>query len=335
METVKRASTTTVLKLGASVEAPVKLFKTTGKGEKSPSFVTAGPNGKPLRAAKKAVESGVDETEPTDVFGIEDEAEDSTVVPAAKPVAVMEDPGPEERPPVPDPGAAGVAPIESAPGQFKTVMIEEETGVEVEPEEVRKGIRREDGTFIDLTGQLEAIDEETKLDQIQVLDFIRRERVPRERIVGSYYLAAGDKGRPMKILRVLYEAMRRTERVAIVRWTKVKGQSVGILVPHGSGALAVLEVVFADAARKPNSVCLAHMRAEVTERQVDGAVKVIEAMSGPAAALDDYFDRRDQLRRQLVDKAEMGDDLGEFAVVEKPADEIEELEALFERTAAG
>lgn len=328
MEAVKRGSKTT-LKLGL-VEAPIKLYKATGKEEKGVSFVTAGPNGKPLRMEKRAVEADVDAADPTDVFGLsEDGVDDGTVVPAAVPV--VEDPGPEEIPPIESSAVGSGSAIESAPGEFKAIMVEEETGEEVEPEDVRRGVRLDDGTFVDLTDQLAAIDEQSKLDRLEVLDFIRRERVPRERVVGAYYLAAGDKGNPMRVLRILYEAMKRTERVAIIRWTKMKGQSLGILIPHGSGALVVLEVAFADAARKPNSACLAHMRAEVKESQVDRAVELVESMNAPPAALDDYFDRRAQLQRDLAQKAEEKGDLSEFAVVEKPASEMEELDDLLSR----
>lgn len=320
MQEVKKASTRTTLSLGL-VEAEVKLYKTTGKGEKDPTFTTAGPNGYPLRVEQRAQEAAVEDTEKADPLGLEDGGDDGTVVPPAAP-AVEEDPSSEGVPP-----ADSSLVVSSAPGTFKSVMVEEETGVEVEPEDVRRGVRRDDGTFVDLTGRLTAIDEETKLDRIQVLDFIRRERVPRERVVGSYYLAADSKSSP-RVLRVLFEGMKRSERVAIVRWTKMKGQSIGLLVPHGSGALVVLECVFADAARKPNAACLAHMRAAVTETQVDRAVELIESMNAPPSALDGYFDRRAQLQRELAEKAEEGVDLSDFAVVEEPSEALRSLDEL-------
>lgn len=323
MQEVKRATVTTILSLGL-VEADVKLYKATGRGGGDPSFQTAGPNGHPLRAEKRAAAAEVAETEKADPLGVMEDEGDGTVVPPAPPPAVTEDPG-EERPPIDESAVPPVA--ESAPGEFKTVMVEEETGVEVEADAVRRGVRRDDGTFVDLTDRLTAIDEETKLEQVQVLDFIRRERVPRERIVGAYYLAAGGKA-STRVLRVLYEGMRRAERVAIVRWTKVKGQSFGLLVPHGSGALVVLEAVFADAARKPNAACLAHMRASVTEKSVDRAVELIESMNAPPSALDDYLDRRKQLQRELEEKAREGKSLKGFKVVEEPAGAVHDLDEL-------
>jgi non-homologous end joining protein Ku len=328
MEEVKRASVTTTLQLGA-VEAEVKLYKATGSEEKAPKFQTAGPHGGILRAEKRAVEVAVDETPVgADPLGFEED-DDPTVVPAAQP-SVTIDPGADpERPPLEEGSSVGVAVGASAPGEFKTVMVEEGYEDEiVEPEQVRKGVRHDDGRFTDLTDQLAKIDEDSKLERLEVLDFIRRERVPRERIVSSYYLAAGDKGLPPKVLRVIYEAMRRAERVAIVRWTKRKGQSLGILAPHASGALVVMEVVFADAARKPNAACLAHMRAMVTEKQVERAVELVEGMNAPPSALDEYVDKRVALQRELFEKAEAGESLAEFSVVEKPASPIEELDEL-------
>lgn len=336
MEEVKRASKTTSLALGL-VEAPIKLYKTSGDEGKSLSFVTAGPNGKPLRMEKKPVEAAPEDTEAeTDAFGLsEGDGVDDTVVPAAEPPpAVTEDPGPE---PGSSSASASVPPAgagDSAPGTFRNVMIEEETGVEVAPEDVRRGIRRADGEFVDLTDALERVDEDSKEERLQVLDFIRRERVPRERVVGSYYLAAGATGYAPRVLRILYEAMRKTERVAIVRWTKGKGQTLGLLVPHSSGALVVLEVIFAEAARKPNSACLAHMKASVSASHIERAVELIDSMKSPPSALDGYANRRVQLQRELVEKAEAGEfDPSEFVVVEKPTQDVERLDELLVQAA--
>lgn len=325
MQEVKRASKTTTLGLGL-VEAPVKLFKTTGDEPGAPSFVTAGPNGKPLRMEQRAAEARVEDTPPDgDPFGLSEE--DETVVPPAEP-SVTVDPGSEA------PVSSGS--VSSSPGEFKSVMVEEDTGVEVEPEDVRRGIRTPEGEFVDLTDALAAVDEECKEERLQVLDFIRRERLPRERIVGSYYLGAGAAGYAPRVLRILYESMRRSERVAVVRWTKAKGQSLGFLVPHQSGALVVLEVAFAAAARKPNAACLAHMKAEVSDQHVDRAMTLIESMNAPPSALDDYENRRTQLQGELAEKALAGTFKAEdFAVEEEPAQEVTRLDELLRESAAG
>lgn len=334
METVKRASKTTSLALGL-VEAPVKLFKTMGDEGKALSFVTAGPNGKPLRREERPVEASVEETPEGDAFGLSESGdEDPTVVPAAEPPKV--DLGDLESQEVTAEKleqeavtSSKVTHASSVPGTFKAVMVEEETGVEVEPENVRRGVRKDDGEFVDLTDLLERIDQDSKEERLQVLDFIRRERVPRERIIGSYYLAAGAAGYAPRVLRILYEAMRRSERVAVVRWTKAKGQTLGLLVPHSSGALVVLEVAFAEAARKPNSACLAHMKAEVSDSHVRRAVELIDSMKSPPSVLDGYANRRVQLQRDLVDKALKGElDPSDFEVIEKPTQDVERLDEL-------
>jgi DNA end-binding protein Ku len=293
MEEVKRASLTTKLKL-MGIEAPVSLYKASGE-KKREDLETAGPNGGALRAEKVAAE---------------DEA-------------------PAERKDTPLPPVPEAAPA-SAPGRYAQALIEEGSGEVVGPDDVRKGIRLEDGTFVDLTAHLERAAEETALQALEVITFIRREQVPRDRIRQSYYVAAGDGEGfpPAPLLRALMEAMKAAGRVGVVRWTKAqKGQTLGVLVVHASGALEVLELEWAENMRLPNARCLSHLHAEVSVAQVDRTVELITAMSGGRSDLDDLQDARAQIEERVIADARAGK-LEGVETVEAPAPDegMEDLE---------
>src|SRR5690606_12258512 len=98
--------------------------------------------------------------------------------------------------------------------------------VEEPKPEYRLGVRKADNSLVDVTDQLERIEEEAKLEAVEVLGFIDRRRIPRERIQGSYYL--GTEGAP-RLFAILLRVLRGNNRAGIVRWTKRKGQTLGVL----------------------------------------------------------------------------------------------------------
>lgn len=333
LELVKRASVKTDLLLG-EVKAPVSLFKTASSTKGSRKWDTAGPNGGLLRHEIRGVDAEPEETPDALGVGSAPIVEDTAPAP--------EDPGPEaEAPPVeegPDGGhygGGGAPAADSAPGTVKRVLVEGagEDEVVVEPEDVRRGIRLDDGEFVDLTDQLGKAEEESRAEGLEVLGFVRRERVPRERVVGSYYLA-GDKKDSLRLVRVLFESMQESGRVGVVRWTKSKGQTLGILTPRGDGAMVVLELDFAEVWKAPSPKCLAHRQAEVKRSEIDAAKVLIEKMSWSAGKIEEIRNRRVELEDELVEKAETGK-VEEIDVAPAPLEpEMAELATLLKRSAA-
>lgn len=310
-KTVKKASVKTTMHF--AIDAPVSLYKTTGNLTKAESYETAGPNGGRLRRTQRAAAAPTDEGESGQPL-IAPVATDpgpeqgsplfpDLAAPAGKLAAVPDptpDPGPE---PTPEPEAP---PIEAEPGVYRTVLIEEGTGIEVEPGDVRRGIRDEDGEFIDLTKHLDSIDEDCKLDRFEVLRFVDRRSLPRERVIGSYYLAADDET-AARLLRVLEESIKAKDRMALVRWTKQKGHCLGFLSTHRTGALLVSEVVFAEQAREPNAKCLAHRKASVSEAEVAYATDLVEQMAGARLDVDALVEPRRAAEAELLEKARAGE----------------------------
>lgn len=299
MEEVERASVRTNIRLGA-IAYPAAMFKTHGDPPGKINFETAGPNGRPLRTQDVAEAAPADE------------------VPKDDPLGVTPDPAPR-----------------SEPGRYRRVLVEEGTDVEVPRDQVRKGIRRDNGDFVDLTGYLEEIEDEAKLEEIEIIGFIDRRNVPRDRILGSYYVAVGGDSDGLAFGRVLHETLGQASRVAVLRWTKRKGQTVGVLAPHPSGALVALELAWYAQMRAPNQECLAHLRADVTQGEIDATRELIDAMAARRDDLDDLRDSRWSAIEALVARADAGElDAYELKPEPVPA-EMESLEDLLRASLAG
>lgn len=280
-ETVKRASTRTVLRLG-EVEAPVGLFK-----------ITTNP------AARKW------DTPPDDGDGTESKG---------------------------SPLAAGGAKPSRGAGSASGRPVAGEAAAPPPPKP--KGVMKPDGSFVDLTQHIADIAEKTTLDCLEVAAFIDRRQVPRERILGAYYVGAGsgEGFPPSRVIGLLFRAMKDRNRAAVVRWGKRTRSSVGVMIPHGSGALVVLELAYAEHVLAPNPDCLTHQHIDISDEEVNEAVKLIDAMAARRDSLDNIHDHRTELEDELVTRAEHGE-VEEFQVSDAPVeDEAWDLGALLKRS---
>lgn len=293
-----RSSGNTELFIG-TMKAAVGLFGTQAKPEKTAEFDTAGPNGGVLKFEMRGAAAPVEKTET-----------DQPDVPVhSDPLAVADDAAAtiegdlrgqldhHER----DSGGALVD------GEFRRVLVEEGSGVVVEPDQMRRGVRLADGSFVDCTAQLAAIGERTKLDRMEIVKCIDSTQVRRERVVGSYYVGAQDADAAPK-LRLLYEALRRRREVAIVKYTTRSRQQLGVLMPHAkTGTLILLSLVFAEDFREPPAKAKAVAKVQVRESNVLGMAKLLAALHGHVDDLDELRDDAIALREELKARAEAGE----------------------------
>lgn len=179
---------------------------------------------------------------------------------------------------------------------------------EVSAEQEREGLHGPAG-FIDLTEELAAIREETKLEAMAVIGFIRRERVERWRIQNSYYLGGGAPDGPLsppRVIALLRAAMVHEERVAVVKWTKRTRQFLGIVTPGPRDSVVVLEMTWAAEVREPGPRMLTHKQEELSEDEVRAARELLRVMGAAAAIVDEAMDDRVRLERALEARALSG-----------------------------
>lgn len=289
--------TKSVLVFGRAV--PVQLYSTVTGAKKVADFETAGPNGGKLRRQDKAVAA----EEPPENAG---------------PTPIVED-APEPEPEAPEPEDTdsreqafadaeerAMAGMRSEPGEYRSVLVEEGTGIEVEAADVRRGVRLADGTFVDCTERLAAIEEHTRIERMEVIGTVDATRLPTARVKASHYVTANGEDAP-ETLRLLFEAIRATRRMAVVKWTQKTRQKEGVIVarPSMGGALVLLELAWAEDFRAPGPRQLAHMQAEVTRSEVDAARDLMNALADSPELLnelrDDAIELREELKRAALD----------------------------------
>ena len=318
--TVSRPSTSTMLRIG-TIKTPVSIYKIVGDSKKGRQWELADDEGQPwsLAAATKAPSEPEPQPEGDPLGG--------SAVPAASSSAPI--------------GGAVPPAGEAAGGALgDDATLPEDT----EPAKPRKGIRKEDGGFVDLTDQIEEVTERSTLEEMRVLFFLDASHVPRERIIGSYYLGGAGLGEadiadpdtvgPARLLKTLGTVLRSTKRVAVVRFSKRKGQTLGVLVARRDGALLLLELAFAAQVRQPNGKCLAHTKAKVSDEAIAGVFALVDSMAAKRDSLDGVRDARRVMEDELVARAEAGE-LDEYELVPEldMDEETEQLGALLAQVA--
>lgn len=202
-----------------------------------------------------------------------------------------------------DPGAEGGAPDAPWPAAAPA-----EAPPAAPDTEMRHGVELEDGTFVDLTDELEAIDGRTKLVGMRIVRTTASTNVPRHKVRDCHYVAPAGEGAPL-FLAHLWAGLRQTRRAALVRWTKQKNQALGALVArgseHGHAWLEVLELEWEVNVREVPPRC--HLPvARVPLRGREAAARAMGAMSAGVRVFDELRDERTGQRADLLVAARAG-----------------------------
>lgn len=308
-----KASTLTTLTIG-QVEIAVGLFTAHAKPGGLAQFTTGGPNGGVLKARSVARAAPVDETV------------ERPDVPVGRSDPLAEDPGPDPSRPAEAAIAHAMehtaAAASAVDGAYGRELYEEGTGEVVAPEDVRRGVRLEDGSFVDCTEQLAEIEEQTKLERMSVVSFVDITRIARARTSATYYVGAADEKAP-KPLRLIYQALRATRRGAVVKVTKRSRQSLGVIAPLGK-VLVFYELVWLEDFRSPPPKALALQKAHVSDKEVAQACALINAMSDGVESMNELRDDALALREKLFEQASAG----EFPQVVVPKVERDEQDVM-------
>jgi hypothetical protein len=178
------------------------------------------------------------------------------------------------------------------------------------PETVQHGVRLEDGTWVDLTAELAAIDERTRLDGLAIVATTSANNVPRTKVRGCHYVAPAGEGAP-RFLATLWRGLRDSKTAALVRWTKRTDQYLGALLPRGAEGgephLVLLELEWeANVREVPGRCRLGAALAEVPPDRGDVAARAMRAMRRPASVFAELRDERAGQRADLLGAAREG-----------------------------
>lgn len=133
-----------------------------------------------------------------------------------------------------------------------------------------------------------------------------------DRISDRYFLQSPVKGGSHKAYRLTYEGLlgkgKLPAMAIIVKRTKRTKEALGfIYADEDQGCLAMCEVKFAAQMREPDEQVLQPLTADVDQKQVEMARKVIEAMGDGMAVLDSEIDEANALKAGLIEQALAGE----------------------------
>lgn len=175
------------------------------------------------------------------------------------------------------------------------------TDKEIDADQVQYGIRIDESFFPISKVDSEKAKNRTKIDGIQIQDFISIDQLDIKRIQSAYYLRDIGKGGNPKALKAFTMGLLETEAIAVGMWTAISRQYLVALYPTLDGALIMNSLAFAEQWRSPENDCVSHMQAKIPDELVFKVVELISATGNSGiidTARDEYVH---QTRKLLLD----------------------------------
>jgi non-homologous end joining protein Ku len=172
---------------------------------------------------------------------------------------------------------------------------------------ILRGVTVDDGTFVDLTERLAEIDEQVKIDGMEIVAAIGANTVDRTRVRGSSYVVPFDE-QSKRACTMLFEALAESGRALVVRWTKRTNQALGIIVGSKSaGTLVLLDVEFGANMKPPPAKAIVQTSIEaLVDAERAAAASFVAAIEGRRSDLDGVVDERRRLHAELLTAAREG-----------------------------
>lgn len=162
-------------------------------------------------------------------------------------------------------------------------------------------------SWVDLTDKLKKIDEDNKLDGMNIEATMTLSNVPRDLVRDEHYVLPRDP-HSHKFVAMVYKGLKATGQAAVVRWTKRTNQALGVVVPRGTAAkpyLVVLELAWEENVREVPSSAFLDLDL-VNDRQLASATTAMTKMGRPASYIRALRDERIAQRIALLDAARNG-----------------------------
>ena len=197
--------------------------------------------------------------------------------------------------------------------------VDPSTGDEVAYDDIVKGFELTPDRYVVVEpGELETL-QPKKTKTIEIEDFVELADIDPIYYDHPYYLAPGTGG--AKPYRLLVEAMRETNRVAIARVVIRSKEALVAVRPMDDHVLGMSTMLFPDEVVDPDSIdeISATADVEVTKRELDIAKQLVESLAGPF----DPSKYHDTYRQDVLDLIERKA-AGEEIAVQPAADEEEE-----------
>jgi DNA end-binding protein Ku len=162
-------------------------------------------------------------------------------------------------------------------GRVRYKKVCEKDGEELKPEDIVKAYILGDECLKFTDEELDALKPfSTKI--MEILGFCTPEKIPVESLSKPYYLGTDSpkKGGTGKSYLLLKEAMKKSGKVAVVKWVSRTNEYLGMLQPHRKGLL-LKQLLYHEQVRPIDEMEV--LEAEVDEELVNKGVQVVEKMT--------------------------------------------------------
>jgi DNA end-binding protein Ku len=219
--------------------------------------------------------------------------------------------------------------------RIRNKRVSEQTGREVEYEDIVKGYEAEKGKYVIVTPEELASVAPEKTRTIEIEDFVDLPDIDPIYFEKTYYLAPEDEAGAKKAYALLLKAMADEGKVAIGRFVMRTKEYLAAVRPM-DGILALETMFFPDEIRQPSEIENVPVRAKIEDRQMKMAKQLIGTLAtdwDPKRYHDQY---RERVLKLIRDKAK-----GKEIVIPEPeettkvADLMDALRQSIEATKKG
>jgi non-homologous end joining protein Ku len=199
----------------------------------------------------------------------------------------------------------------------KQQYIDSGTGEVITDDDCQRGVRIGNEFKPIPADAIEKIEEATKVKTMVALGQIPVSDIPWERTTAVYFVQSPAKGGSPKSYRLVYEALKAKRgkkgvpgepaRAIVTKRTPRSRQVLAAIYADESlGCLMMVQLRYANSLKAPDEQVLAPQLAQVEEKQIDMARKVIANLPDGAAALENEQDEALPLRAELIEQALAG-----------------------------
>jgi DNA end-binding protein Ku len=204
--------------------------------------------------------------------------------------------------------------------------VDPSTGDEVAYDEIVKGFELTPDRYVVVEpGELETL-QPKKTKTIEIEDFVELSDIDPIYYDHPYYLAPGTGG--AKPYRLLVEAMRETDRVAIARVVIRSKEALVALRPMDDHVLGMSTMLFPDEVVDADSIdeISATADVDVTKRELDIAKQLVESLAGAFDA-SKYHDTYRQDVLDLIERKAAGEEIAVQPAADEEEEEVPDLMA--------
>lgn len=214
--------------------------------------------------------------------------------------------------------------------RIRNKRVNEDTGKEVDYNDIVKGAELEDGRYVVITPEeLEKV-EPTKSRTIDISDFVDAADIDPIYFQKSYYLAPAHNS-AKKAYALLSHAMEKADKIAVATFVMRNKQYLAAVRPS-SGVLVLETMFWADEVRDPKKELdnLLPLQTKPAAKDVGMAIDLIDSMTSrwnPSNYRDTYTERVEKLIKAKKDDREILSEHEDAASPEKVVDLLSALQA--------